>query len=201
MKNLEKPVNAEQWESRYREQLTGWERGTLNDALHDWLAGGHLQAGKIIIPGCGRSPEPVALAELGFEVIGLDFAPSAIAHQERQLKQLPTGVKLHFEQADVLTYLPKESVDAIYEQTCLCALQPEYRTSYEQQLYRWLRPGGKLFALFMQTGEPDGPPFDCPLDEMQILFNKERWQWLDEGQITSVHSEQKTELGRILIRV
>jgi len=38
--------------------------------------------------------------------------------------------------------------DAIYEQTCLCALYPDRWRQYADQLHRWLAPGGRLYALF-----------------------------------------------------
>jgi len=203
MKNFENYENKDsiaRWENRYQDKLTGWERGEVNQALLNWLDQGHLQPGTILIPGCGRSPEPGFLAELGFDVTGLDFAPSAIEHQRAEIKKSPKNLKLRFEQVDVLTWLPEQPVDAVYEQTCLCALQPKHRTAYERQLQRWLRPGGKLFALFMQTPEDDGPPFHCDLEDMKTLFDDSRWYWQDVGHITSEHSDQKQELGRILIR-
>jgi hypothetical protein len=72
--------------------------------------------------------------------------------------------------------------DAVYDQTCLCALPPPLWPAYEAQLRRWLRPGGALFMLFMQTGRDGGPPFDCPIPAMRTLFG--RWDWpvtLQEG--------------------
>lgn len=73
--------------------------------------------------------------------------------------------------------------DAIYEQTCLCAIEPEARVRYEAKLLELLKPEGLLFALFMQTGNPgEGPPFHCDVQDMKKLFDQNRWNWpSDEG--------------------
>ena len=70
---------------------------------------------------------------------------------------------------------PAEPFDAIYDQTCLCALPPEIWPDYAARLHGWLRPGGRLFVLFMQTGSRGGPPFHCDLTEMQRLFAPTHW--------------------------
>jgi hypothetical protein len=51
----------------------------------------------------------------------------------------------------VLTWCPEQPFDAIYEQTCLCALHPDHWAAYARQLHAWLRPAGTLWAMFMQT--------------------------------------------------
>lgn len=42
---------------------------------------------------------------------------------------------------------------------------------------RYLKTGGRLFALFMQSGNSDGPPFSCELTTMPALFPADRWLW------------------------
>jgi len=37
-----------------------------------------------------------------------------------------------------------------------------------------------LFALFMQSKRPDGPPFHCDLERMRELFPNDEWTWSDE---------------------
>lgn len=165
-------TQAVNWESRYQEGTARWERGRINPAFLAWREAGALQPCRILVPGAGRSPEPAALAEIGFDVTVVDVAPSAIAFQTAAL---PTGARVI--QADLMEWQPDRPFDAIYEQTCLCALPPPLLPAYEQRLAAWLRPGGPLFALFMQTSREVGPPFDCPLDAMHRLFDAARWDW------------------------
>ena len=62
------------------------------------------------------------------------------------------GTSAQLVQADLLAWSPDRPFNAIYEQTCLCALEPPLWPAYEARLASWLRPGGVLLALFMQTG-------------------------------------------------
>ncbi len=163
------PIDNTFWESRFQAGTTHWERGTINPAFTAWQQAGAFAPGSIIIPGAGRSPEPVAFEAAGFTVTVVDLADTAVAYQR---ERLALGA-VH--QADVTTWQPATPVSAVYDQTCLCALPPALWPAYEANLRRWLQPGGRLFILFMQTGRDGGPPFDCPLEAMRGLFAD--WQW------------------------
>jgi SAM-dependent methyltransferase len=156
------------WESRLREGRTPWERGALNPAFLAWRGSGVLTPCRILVPGAGRSPEPAALLADGFDVVALDLADTAVRAQRERIGA--RAVK-----GDVTDWTPGAPFDAVYDQTCLCALPPALWPAYEAQLRRWLRPGGRLFVLFMQTGRDGGPPFDCPIPAMRSLFAG--WDW------------------------
>ncbi len=163
------------WEEKYRAKAIPWDRGAVSPALLGWLDDNELQAGRILIPGCGHGHEALELARRGFQVTALDIAPSALTHLAAELHA--AGIDAERVCADALTWQPAQPFDAIYEQTCLCALDPNHWAAYEQQLFAWLRPGGKLFALFMQTERAGGPPYHCAVPEMRTLFPSTRWQW------------------------
>ncbi len=163
---------VEFWESRFREKRTPWERGGINPAFTAWRTTGELAPCRILVPGSGRSPEPEALLADGFDVVALDLAESAVSDQARRLGSA-RAIK-----ADVTAWMPEKRFDAVYDQTCLCALPPELWVPYEAQLRLWLRPGGRLFVLFMQTGHEGGPPFNCPISVMKSLFAG--WDWPEQ---------------------
>ena len=89
--------------------------------------------------------------------------------------------------------------DAIYEQTCLCALSPDHWEDYERRLASWIVPGGALAAAFMQTDSPAGPPFACAPDAMRRLFAEARWEWPAE-LVPVPHPMGLVELAGILRR-
>jgi SAM-dependent methyltransferase len=180
------------WESRFQASHTPWERGQINPAFIDWRASGELAPCRILVPGAGRSPEPAALLEAGFDVVALDLAESAIAVQASHLGS-DRAV-----QADVTTWLPDAPFDAVYDQTCLCALPPKLWPAYEAQLRRWIRPGGRLFILFMQTGREGGPPFDCAIPAMRALFSS--WEWPELLPAGLPHGLGTVEQPVILVR-
>lgn len=187
----------EEWEGRYRRGETGWDRGGVNPLLRSWAAA--LPAGaSILIPGCGHGYEVIELARMGFNVTGIDIAPTPVARMRRELAA--EGVAASVIRIDMFRYQPDEPFDAIYEQTSLCAIRPEQCRAYEQKLCGWLKPGGSLFALFMQTGVAGGPPFHCDLSEMRELFATSRWQWESDDSEHSPHPSGRHELGHRLIR-
>ena len=167
------------WQRRYEQNATGWDRGAPSPALLQWLDGGLFDnVQSVVIPGCGRGHEVVELAQRGFDVTAIDFAPAAMNALSSRLAK--RGVSAALVHGSVFDYDPHTHFDAIYEQTCICALPPNQWAQYETQLAKWLKPGGTLFALFMQTNKPVGPPFHCDMKTMRQIFDISRWEWPNE---------------------
>jgi len=201
------------WETRFREDDAPWERDGLHPAFEHWRDSGAFDdISSVIIPGVGRSPELRDFAVMGKDTAGLDISQTALDWQHARImgghdmklfskeNPYPGGV-LHC--GDALDWRPDEPMDAVYEQTFLCAIPPRLREAYERTLVEWLKPGGKLFALFMQKEERGGPPYGCALAAMHDLFPAERWDWpADEDFIAWPHPSLngKPELGGVLVR-
>lgn len=170
---MSEATQALDWEARFRAGTTPWERTDPNPAFLAWRASGVLTPCRILVPGAGRSVEPHLLAQAKFDVTVVDAAESAVAFQRERLDGLNATVV----RADLFAWSPDEAFDAIYDQTLLCALPPPAWRGYANRLRAWLRPGGILAILFMQTGKEGGPPFHCDLASMRGLFDPERWAW------------------------
>jgi len=186
------------WEGRYRGGATGWERHGLNPAFLAWRQSSELIPCRILVPGGGRSLEPLALAEAGFSVTVVDVAASAVAMQQARLERLNLPARV--ERADLFAWEPDAPFDAIYDQTCLCALPPALWPNYVRRLHRWLCPGGALFILFLQTDGADGPPFHCGLNAMRHLFASPTWQWPKALPGVVQHPMGKSEQPAVLRR-
>lgn len=190
------------WEVLYQTGDTGWDRGQVSPALQTWLNQGVIQEGaKVLIPGCGRGHEVVVLAKLGFDVTAIDLAPSAIEALNQTLED--AGVSATTVCADIFSYQTAQQFDVVYEQTCLCAIEPKQRSDYERCLEKWLKAGGKLLFSMMQTGEVGGPPYHCELTEMRTLFGAKDWQWENEPPfvVARGHQSQRFELGFMVAKV
>lgn len=190
-------LDSAYWQGRYDAGTTGWDRGGASPILRNWIASGALPAGRVLVPGCGRGHEVVTLAGAGFQVTGLDFAPSAVAAVRERLQQ--SGLEADVIEADVFGWEPVHGYDAVYEQTCLCALDPRRWEEYERRLASWLVPGGRLAAAFMQSDSPTGPPFACPPAAMRRLFSPARWEWPDD-LVAVPHPMGLVEMAGILRR-
>lgn len=195
------------WQERFATGTTPWNRGAPNPQLAGWIAEGTLASGMtVIVPGCGHGWEVAALARADMQVVGIDFAANALDHCRQVLAG--EGRAAQLVDADVLHWQPDAPVDAIFEQTCLCALYPDFWQHYAAQLQRWLKPGGKLLALFLQALRPeaahgfiDGPPYHCDINAMRALFPATQWEWpkppYPQIENTGI---ARTELAVVLVR-
>ena len=170
------------WQEHFDKGHTPWDRSDASPQLRQWLDSGELKPCRIAVPGCGKGWEVAELAGRGFDTIGIDYTAGAVQAAQSLLVQRQLSAKII--QADVLTYVPDAPFDAVYEQTCLCALDPDHWIAYTEQLARWIRPGGSLYILFMQVERPgarqglkQGPPFHCDINAMHALFNSRLWRW------------------------
>jgi len=147
-----------------------------------------------------------ALAAAGCDVVAIDYTPAAVALTRQRLAARQLRAELV--QADVLAWRPALPLAAVYEQTCLCALHPDHWTAYAAQLHAWLRPGGRLFALFMQAprdgggeGFIVGPPYHSHVHAMRALFPAALWDWPRPPYRRVPHANGFAELAAVLTRL
>ncbi|WP_217909824.1 methyltransferase domain-containing protein [Pseudenhygromyxa sp. WMMC2535] len=147
------------WNSRYAEGTTHWDLGGAPPVLEQLIA---RQRGRrrVLVPGAGHGHDALAWAAAGHEVVALDFAPLAVASMRERASQ--RGVSLEVLEADV-TRPPaslRAGFDLVWEQTCLCALEPQLRRPYLEQMAAVLHPEGRMVALLWSHGREGGPPYD-----------------------------------------
>jgi SAM-dependent methyltransferase len=197
---------TEFWQQRFEKQETGWDRGSPSPQLLAWLDGTELQPCRIVVPGCGSGWEVAELARRGFDVTAIDYTAAAVA--KTQLLLAGKGLKAAVIQADVLSFQPVQPFDAVYEQTCLCAIHPEHWFGYASQLHQWLKPQGRLLLLLMQMIRPaasdegfiQGPPYHCDINAMRALFPERQWLWPKPPYAKVAHPNGAHELGLQLAR-
>ena len=67
------------WESRYQQHDTPWAHGEAAPPLVHFLRSTTIPLGpQVLLPGCGKGHDAIALARAGFNVTGIDLAPSAV---------------------------------------------------------------------------------------------------------------------------
>ncbi|WP_298293216.1 methyltransferase domain-containing protein [Thiomonas sp.] len=194
------------WNERFRTGTTGWDRGAVHPRLQQQLGDGTLKPCRILVPGCGAGHEVLALATAGFDVTALDYADEAV--QRVRTRLAASGLRAEVVQADVRNWQPAQPFDAVWEQTCLCALYPDDWPRYGAQLHRWLAPGGWLHVLFMQVPRPgaaqgwvEGPPYHCDINAMRAVFPATHWRWPKPPYAQIAHGDgPQFELGLVLER-
>ena len=193
------------WQEHFDQGKTPWDRGSASPQLLNWVSNKTLTPCRIAVPGCGKGWEVVELSKQKFEVIGIDYTEGAVKETQRLLAE--NALSANVIEADVLTYAPADLFDAVYEQTCLCALDPDHWVDYAEQLARWIKPGGHLYILFMQVERPgsqkgvvQGPPFHCDINAMHALFNSKKWEWPEALPSIVPHPSGWHELATCIVR-
>lgn len=157
----------ERWQSCYDAGVTNWDLGGPAPPLVRGAAA--LAPCRAVVVGCGKGHDALALAERGFRVTAVDFAPGAIAAARKAARARKLDVEVL--EADVLA-LPgsHEPWDLWVEHTCFCAIEPRERKAYVEAAARSLVPRGRLLALFHAHPRPGGPPYGSNPEEIRRLF-------------------------------
>src|SRR5213079_1458089 len=159
------------WTDLYTRGGDGWELGRPAPALVEFLEATHLPPGRVAVPGCGRGHDVLHLSRRGYQAVGFDFAPAAIAAARARAKAERLAVE--YEQRDIFT-LDRDyanTFDGVWEYTCFCAIDPARRAEYVRTMAAILRPGGWLLACFFpMRRRAAGPPFPVSEREVRRLF-------------------------------
>ena len=194
------------WQRRFEQRQTPWDRAAPSPQIAAWVSDGTLRRGlRIAVPGCGSGHDVLALARAGCDVTAIDYASAAIELTQAQLTQ--HGERARLVQADVLDWQPESPLDAVYEQTCWCALHPDHWAAYATQLQTWLRPGGALLMMAMQcrrdsaaAGRIEGPPYHMDINAVRALLPESLWEWQAPPYTAVPHPAGWTELAIVLQR-
>lgn len=163
---LEEP--RDQWEQRYLDGDTPWDKGTPAPPLQQFLKTRRI-SGKVLVPGCGIGHDVRALADHGAEVTGLDISPTAIHRAWMQPRESDeTYVCGDF---FCLPTIMENTFDWVVEHTCFCAVDPEDRLAYVDAVVGSLKPGGHFLGIFFINPHAEqGPPFGVEIEELDRLF-------------------------------
>lgn len=158
------------WEERYQTGDMPWEKGEPSPGLVDFIAQNpELPRGTVLVPGCGTGHDARVWANAGFDVTGMDLAPSAMRLANE--KTAAANLKAQFVQGDFLRDTPRQTFDWLFEHTLFCAIQLKERDLYVEAVRRWLKPSGNYVAVFYMIDEEDGPPFGTKRDELVRRFS------------------------------
>jgi SAM-dependent methyltransferase len=126
----------------------------------------------MLVLGSGRGHDALLFAAHGFDVHGIDFAPSAVAAATAAAEARGLSECARFEQRDMFA-LPlsyREAFDYVLEHTCFAAIDPRLNEEYAALIPRLLRPGGLFLALFFAHRRPGGPPYATTIEAVRRQF-------------------------------
>jgi SAM-dependent methyltransferase len=188
------------WNSRYAENDTPWDKGGAHPVLRDMLVHGALR-GRVLVPGCGTGHDVRELARRGLSVTGLDVAPLALDRAREYDKVADEAYELG--DFFALASGARELFDGIFEHTCFCAIDPSRRDDYAAAAAASLKPGGRLLAVFFTDPDNDGegPPHGCTRAELDGLFGRDFRLFEERREIPTFPERHGQELLRLYERV
>ncbi|MGD8752588.1 MAG: class I SAM-dependent methyltransferase [Anaerolineales bacterium] len=133
----------------------GWIFGTTSmiEKMVKLSVDGRISPGRAITLGCGVGRETIYLAKNGFDVIGLDFSPTAIKRARRRAQA--EGVQISFV-LDDLTNLQHVSgtFDLITDFGAFSDLSQEARDLYMDNVLPLARPGSHYLMMCFDKKVP-----------------------------------------------
>lgn len=192
------------WERFYKQGMMPWDFGTFAPPLKTFLDSPYrMPPGKVAVLGCGLGHDCMLMLKYGYEVTGIDFAPSAILATYEKIQ--PTGLagkrafllqKCIFDLGDYTNYF-----DYILEHNCFCALHLYDRRRYVFCVRDLLKPRGKILGLwFVGEHEGGGLPFSISKNELFDLFDEDFSIDISYDPQDSFPSEQGKELITLMTK-
>lgn len=122
--------------------------------------------------GCGGGIDAVGMAELGWDVTGLDFMQDAIDFT--QARAAEHGVEVKTVLGDVLEWQPGRQFDLIVDSGLMHNMDREKLRHYRARLLEWLAPGGDItIAHWESLGDHDrlyGGPRRITRQQLEDFF-------------------------------
>lgn len=126
----------------YRLARMPWETGPREE-LVELVESGRLRPGRAVDLGCGTGANAMFLAERGFDVTGVDFAPTALAKARAAANG--AGVVVRFVEADLTDLrVPLGTFDVLVDYSTLDELAPSARDRYVSGVVPLARPGAQF---------------------------------------------------------
>lgn len=136
---------AVDWEDFYRtgRHRTAWELSGRAPELVAFLAANPPSAESAALDlGCGTGGDLILLAEAGYQAVGIDLSPTAVALAQKRC--LGSGARALV--GDVLSLpLPDSAFDLVTDRGCFHHLGPGDRERYAAEIARVLKPSGLVF--------------------------------------------------------
>ncbi len=188
-------LDGRYWTDRYVQGTTGWDIGYASPPIQQYLDQIENKGIRILIPGAGNAYEAQYAYVNGFKnVYVLDISGKPL---ESLKTRMPAFPKEQLLLEDFFHHTGK--YDLILEQTFFCALHPDLRELYVENMKELLHPGGKLVGvLFDRQFHSAGPPFGGNLKDYMTYFQSHFRIHTWEPCYNSIEQRMGTELFMIL---
>jgi SAM-dependent methyltransferase len=171
----------ERWDARYRgDGPPPWDIGRPSSELKQAVEDRVIRPCRAVVLGCGTGTNAIYLASKGFDVTGIDIAPTALNLCRKKAEE--AGEKVQWLLADVLAPPELEPFDFIYDRGCYHGVRRQNATGYVQSVRKLSHAGTRILILAGCANEERryGPP-RVKEEELRGDFSEAfDFQWLKE---------------------
>jgi len=157
------------WDASYRDSRAPWDIGQPQPAIVRLASEGGF-AGTVLDAGCGTGENALLVASLGFSVLGVDVAESALAIAREKASE--RGIEVDFAAADAFHL---DRLGRMFDTVLDCGLfhtfDGDERPGYVASLASVTRHDGTLHVLCFSDEGPDTGPHPIRQEELRAAFN------------------------------
>jgi thiopurine S-methyltransferase len=174
------------WHERWQMNQIGFHRDEIHPHLQQYGSKlGIKSGGRVFVPMCGKTNDMLWLLKQGFQVLGIELSPLAVAaffaENDLQANIRQQGEFLSYEMeglqilcGDFFALQPDDAgkIDAVYDRGALVALPAQMRLDYAAKMAQLLKCDVNilLVALNYPQVEMSGPPFSLSPTEIAKLY-------------------------------
>jgi len=157
------------WDASYRDGPAPWDIGRPQPAIVRLASEGGF-VGAVLDAGCGPGENALHVASLGFSVLGVDVAETALAIAREKANE--RGIEVEFATADAFQL---ECLGRKFETVLDCGLfhtfDADERPRYVASLASVTEHGGTVYVLSFSDDGPDTGPHPISQEELRAAFN------------------------------
>jgi SAM-dependent methyltransferase len=157
------------WDASYRDSRAPWDIGQPQPAIVRLASEGGF-AGTVLDAGCGTGENALLVASLGFSVLGVDVAESALAIAREKASE--RGIEVDFAAADAFHL---DRLGRMFDTVLDCGLfhtfDGDERPGYVASLASVTRHDGTLHVLCFSDEGPDTGPHPIRQEVLRAAFN------------------------------
>jgi SAM-dependent methyltransferase len=146
------------FDQAYASKTAPWVIGEPQPAIVELERTGSISS-PVLDAGCGAGEHTILLTRLGYDVLGIDFAPQAV--EQARSNAAAKGVDARFGVGDALRLDGTSTYRTIIDSALFHVFDDTDRATYVRSLHAACRPGGLVHVLALSdAGRGFGPQVD-----------------------------------------
>lgn len=179
--------SRDRFDDAYQSGTPPWVIGEPQPAIVALEKQGLIR-GRVLDAGCGAGEHTILLTRLGYDVLGIDFAPNAVA--QARTNAAARGIDGHFEVADATSLGSATTYDTVVDSALFHVFAEADRARYVASLAGVTGPGALVHVLALSdAGRGFGP--QVSESDIRAAFGG---QWEVEALDTTTYRGVVTQL-------